>query len=380
MWKTSFLILSLLILVITPGCGREGGDAARPPMSITDTLGGAETEGFEKVYHPKQFIFPNDHGAHPRYKNEWWYFTGNLFTANGRSFGFQFTLFRYAVSPKIPAEKSSWATNQIYLAHVALSDIENGVFHTDERFSRGAMGLAGVTNNTLHAWLDDWTLVGNTQGCNGCLAVDLSIVAKDFRLKLHILNIRPAALHGDRGFSRKSPAADNASYYYSYTRMSASGDIRVAGAVYPVHGSAWFDHEWSTSSLDSDQSGWDWFSLQLTSRVDLMVFRLRNRTDPEKDYYYGSLIRPDGGVEALHKGNIKLLPLGNWKSSTSGIEYPLTWRLDIPAKNIHMMIRPKMANQEMNQSFRYWEGAVEADGISSGIRISGVGYMELTGY
>lgn len=380
MFEASIKILSLLIMAVIAGCGREGGDVAQPLMSITDTLVGGDTEGYARVYQPRPFSFPADHGAHPEYKNEWWYFTGNLTAEDGREFGFQFTLFRYAVAPKMPASKSAWATNQVYLAQIALSDINQGKYYSDERFGRGAMALAGVSANPFRAWLDNWTVSAGPAQCGDCLAVDITAAAADFQLRLRLSNTRPAVLHGDRGFSRKSSSRGNASYYYSYTRMNTSGEIALNGAAYGVGGQAWFDHEWSTSSLEPEQSGWDWFSLQLSNRSELMVFRLRNRDEPDKDYYYGSLIHPDGVFEPLQKEDLRLSPLATWNSGASGISYPLTWQLDIPDKTLSLLVRPRMANQEMNRSFRYWEGAISAVGKLSGKDLTATGYMELTGY
>jgi len=374
------LKIMMAILMMISGCGRDAGNVAPAPMSITATLAGADTEGYVRVYEPRLLRFPADHGSHAEYKNEWWYFTGNLTAKGGRDFGFQFTLFRYAVAPHMPASSSAWATNQVYLAQVALSDINKGEYHADERFGRGAMAVAGVADNPFRAWLDDWTVSADAAACGDCFTVNIKAAASGFRLRLHLNNTRPAVLHGDRGFSRKSPAPGNASYYYSYTRMSASGEIALNGVVYDVAGQAWFDHEWSTFSLEPDQSGWDWFSLQLSNRSELMVLRLRNRDDPDKDYYYGSLIHPDGAFESLHKSDLRLSPLTAWNSGASGVSYPLTWQLELPGKTLSLLIRPRMANQEMNRSFRYWEGAIRADGKLSGKELTGTGYMELTGY
>ena len=382
-FRTGFsrLKFMLAVLVLVSGCGREGTDVAQAPMSITGILAGAHTRGYEQVLKPRPFSFPADHGAHPAYKNEWWYFTGNLTTDSGRTFGFQFTLFRYAVAPPgVALTNSAWATNQVYLAQVALSDINKDKYHTDERYGRGAMGLAGVVAEPFRAWLDDWTVIADPKACGDCYAVEIKAAATGFKLRLHLQNTQPAVLHGDRGLSRKSPVPGNASYYYSYTRMDASGEIVVNDAVYEVGGMAWFDHEWSTSSLQPDQSGWDWFSLQLSNRSELMVFRLRNRITPDNDYYYGSLIEPDGRLQSLHQGDLHLRALTSWKSAASGAVYPLTWQLDIPGKKLSLRVTPRMANQEMNRSFRYWEGAIQAGGKMADRKVAGTGYMELTGY
>ena len=44
------------------------------------------------------FAFPRDHFSHPDFQTEWWYYTGNLKSADGRRFGFELTFFRQAVT------------------------------------------------------------------------------------------------------------------------------------------------------------------------------------------------------------------------------------------------------------------------------------------
>jgi len=320
------------------------------------------------------------HGAHPEYGNEWWYFTGNIQTGAGRKFGFQFTLFRYAIAPGKPASGSAWSTNQIYLAHIALSDIGNNKFYSEERFGRGAVGLAGVKAVPFQAWLDEWRVTGTPCASGDCFSVDISAATGDFKLALHLKNSRTMVLHGDRGYSRKSPEPGNASYYYSYTRMDVSGSVNVKNENYDVRGTGWFDHEWSTSALMPDQAGWDWFSIQLSNQTELMVFRLRHRSDAAKHYYYGLLVHADGSLERLSREDFELHVHDTWNSPVTGVAYPSTWSLDLPGKQTHLQLNPGMLNQEMNHRFRYWEGAITATGTVSRLPVSGTGYMELTGY
>src|SRR5712692_1086282 len=115
-----------------------------------------DTTGFARADRKRLFTFPDDHGPHPDYQTEWWYYTGNLDTSDGRHFGYQLTFFRRAIAPTTAARTSDWATNQIYFAHFALTDVKNNDHFGTERFSRGAAGLAGATGNPYRVWLEDW--------------------------------------------------------------------------------------------------------------------------------------------------------------------------------------------------------------------------------
>jgi predicted secreted hydrolase len=112
-----------------------------------------DDKGFARALKPKEFIFPPDHGPHNPYRSEWWYFTGNLKNPQGRQFGYELTFFRFALKPEILESKSAWRSNQMYMAHLTLTDVEKGQFYTDERISRAGNELAGASNKKYHVWL-----------------------------------------------------------------------------------------------------------------------------------------------------------------------------------------------------------------------------------
>jgi predicted secreted hydrolase len=371
-----WLIATLLIV----SCG--GDPPAPPALSVSGTLGGDSTEGYARATGLRKFEFPRDHGPHPRYRIEWWYFTGNLANGDGRRYGFQFTLFRRAVSPSPPDSASPWSTNQIYLAHAALVDVTAGSFQYDERFARGALGLAGVESEPFRAWLEDWQVeeVPSPQQCRECFQVRIAVQASSFALDLSLRNTKPPVLHGREGLSAKGHRPGNASYYYSHSRLDTSGTIRQGRFSHLVRGSSWFDHEWSTSSLEPEQSGWDWFALQLDDSTEIMLFRLRHRSDPAADYLYGSYVDPDGQLTPLKGDDFRIRIEKSWRSPRSGATYPAAWRISLPQLDIVLNVRPRLADQEMQTSFRYWEGAVDVRGERDGTVIAGEGYVELTGY
>jgi len=373
-------ILALLALAIAAAVyllvRPERSSPPRASLSVAGELRAADDRGYAKALAPREFRFPADHGPHPEFRTEWWYYTGNLATADGRRFGFQLTLFRSALAPRMPPRESAWATRQAWLAHFTVTDVEAGAFHSFERWSRGALGLAGAQAEPFRVWVKDWTAaaVGQT------FPIRLTAADDGASIDLMLQQGKPPVLQGERGLSRKSAEPGNASYYYSLTRMPASGTVRVAGESFSVTGLAWMDREWSTSSLGKDQVGWDWFSLQLSDGWDVMLYRLRRKDGTADPASGGSLVDPRGGSRTLDLPRFQILGSGQWRSPRSGVRYPARWRLRIPEEDLSLEVRPVLADQELDVSFHYWEGAVAIEGTHRGKPVRGNGYVELTGY
>jgi len=352
---------------------------SQPAESITvgSALGGGDHAGYQRADQPRPFHFPADHGPHPEFRNEWWYVTGNLADATGRQFGYQLTLFRIALSPDQPVMDSAWRTNQVYMGHFALTDVSGEKHHGFERFSRGAAGLAGAQATPFRVWLEDWELSGTEADA---FPLRLRVREGDIALDLTLQAGKPVVLQGDRGLSQKSAEPGNASYYYSHTRLPTRGTVDLNGQTFTVQGSSWLDREWSTSALGPEQSGWDWFALQLDDGRDLMFYRLR-RKDGGMDSFSKGVLVDAGGQTRLLRGNaVDLQPLGEWTSPQSGDRYPAAWRLRLPGEGLDLTVTPKVANQEMRLTVRYWEGAVAVSGRAGEDNIHGQGYLEMTRY
>ncbi|HKI01323.1 MAG TPA: lipocalin-like domain-containing protein [Thermoanaerobaculia bacterium] len=332
---------------------------------------------YARALGPRSFRFPADHGPHPEFRTEWWYYTGNLETAEGRRFGFQLTFFRSALAPEMPARESAWASRQAWLAHFTITDVQSGTFRSFERWSRGALGLADAQGEPFRVWLKDWT----AEAVRGqAPPIHLKTSEDGLGIDLILQQGKPPVLQGERGLSRKSAEPGNASYYYSLTRMPASGTVRVGGERFAVTGLAWMDREWSTSSLGKDQVGWDWFSLQLSDGWDVMLYRLRRKDGKADPASSGTLIGPAGETRPLSLGDFTIEDAGEWRSPRSGARYPERWRLRIPSEDLDLEVLPLLADQELDVSFRYWEGAVGIEGTHRGRPAQGRGYVELTGY
>ncbi|MDN5869831.1 MAG: carotenoid 1,2-hydratase [Nitrococcus sp.] len=377
-----YLPYALLLLAVSIGVGWwqfTGATTDQDQQSATKTSAMRTSEsddmaGYAKVSGPRPMRFPRDHGAHPDYRVEWWYFTGNLATAQGRPFGFELTFFRFAMAPSQPPRASDWATRQMWVANFAISDIKPERFHFFKRSQRGALGLAGAQIEPVRIWLDNWEL--RALSAQSLFPAGLQAKQGDAGIDLRLTSEKPLVLQGDAGYSRKSADPENASYYYSYTRLRAQGTLTVDGETYQVSGTAWMDREWSTSALAENQVGWDWISLQLDDGRDLMLYRLRERDGSAGPYSAGVVIGKAGEPHDLSVAEFEMTPLRYWRSEATGVSYPVAWRVQVPSANLDLEVEARMPNQELNMKMRYWEGAVTA----SGEDVSGVGYLELVGY
>lgn len=378
---TLYLWAIILLVIVSANFAA----AQRNSTSVSDTLSSKADEGFARVLEPMTFQFPRDHGAHPEYQIEWWYYTGNLHTDDGKAFGYQLTFFRFALTPQMPERTSHFATNQIYMAHFAVTDAANNEYFCFERRSRGAGGLAGATGDpTYKVWLEDWSA---TEAESGVIRLHVPSTSDSIEkepqigLSLDLRQTRPPILQGDRGFSQKGPESGNATYYYSLVGLETTGEITVNGERVSVSGISWMDHEFGTSFLGEGFVGWDWFSLQLEDSTTLMLYCLR-RSDQSCDpqTFEGTLVYPDG--QQLHIGtkDFTLTPTRQWTSPESGATYPSGWQITFPELNISLQVEPLIPNQEFRASFTYWEGAVRVSGQIDGAAVGGHGYVELTGY
>jgi predicted secreted hydrolase len=400
---------SATVTASTSGNAATPADANRLAALRADS----SLSGFELATQPRQFEFPRDHGPHPSFRHEWWYVTGHLDAATGEPFGFELTFFRFALKPPLlaetpqPASPSAWRTRQIYMAHFAVSDIGRKQFHVAERFARDALGLAGARAEPFRVSLEDWWLgvpeladaqrpatnaPASTQASTAPRGADtwhLVAADKGYSLDLEITPASPIMLNGDAGLSRKSGAEGAASYYYSIPRMSARGRITRDGKPLDVQGTVWLDREWGSGSLGNDQQGWDWYALQLDDGSALMFYALRKRSDPRNGqsdpngtrdtHSAGTWLAPDGTTRPLTNDDVQIEATNEW-TSPRGVRYPARWHLRVRSLNLDVDIQPLLADQELNTSTRYWEGACTVAGTREGRDIRGKAYVELVGY
>ena len=350
---------AVLIVVGLTGCG------SKPPtakVELATLLDDASADLFQHAEEPRPFSFPQDHGAHKKFRQEWWYLSSILRTNEGREFGAQFTLFRFALNPDTDTE--DWRSNQLYLAHVAISDVAEERHVDFERASKGHRELAQVAINPFDLNIDGWRL----QSTSDTFApLRLEVKNRDVEILLSLDMVKPVVAHGNSGLSRKSPT--NASFYYSIPRLETNGYLTIEYDTYKVSGRSWFDHEWSSGFLSSRFNGWDWLYLNMDDGRDYVLFSVRSKHDGTHEYSTGAEIDANGDIRMMATSEWSFKPLRYWKT------YPVEWQIDIESHSMH--VRPAFDDQSMKTSIQYWEGLVHA---YENERKVGEGYLELTGY
>ena len=320
-----------------------------------------------------EYAFPRDHGAHPEYRTEWWYYTGHLRTESGRRYGFEVTFFRVGVSRE-PSE-NRWDLRAIMPAHFAVTDVEARDFRFYEKLNRASVFTAGAAEGKLDVFNEAWSATTNPDG-------SWRLVAREGRdsLDLVLRSAKPPAVHGENGVSQKAPIEGYASHYYSMTRLAAEGTINGQRAT----GQVWMDHEFGSSVLRENQQGWDWFSIQLDNDTELMLYVIR-RSDGTPDVTSsGSLVTAEGRVIHIRRDQMRITALAKWKSPKSGATYPMGWRVELPKFNVSVTLKPLLREQELitlgSTNITYWEGACDVSGSFGGTPVRGEAYVEMTGY
>jgi predicted secreted hydrolase len=324
-----------------------------------------------------RYKFPHDHFNHPDFQTEWWYYTGNLKSADGHRFGFELTFFRQGVDrdSKTPG---TWEVRDLYFAHLALSDLDGGKFLHAERTNRAGPGIAGVSEADGRIWNGNWQVAwrGDQQV--------LHAIDERFALHFTLRSAKPPVIHGENGVSQKAEGAGRASHYTSLTRLNTQGEIELGGRKFPVAGTAWVDHEFFTHQLEADQVGWDWMSIQLHDNSELMLFCIRRKDGSIDPYSAGTFVDARGETTRLRRDEFSLEPGETWVSPATHAVYPVRWLISVPKLGIALESSTLLPSQELASSGgfvpAYWEGAVVLAGTKGGSSIGGVGYLEMTGY
>ena len=305
---------------------------------------------------PRPVTLPRDDAPHRAYTTEWWYYNGHLQAETGEQFSFHYVVF----DVRFPGISPS----NIY--QVAITDHQRGAFAQDQRLISNApvsQDPAGFQYANA-----GWLITGN----NGSDHVASTLPGYAFELDLR--QTKPAALHGGIGFLDFNATAKT--YYYSRTRMAATGTVTTGVKTLKVTGMAWFDHQWG--NFRPERGGWDWFALQLDDGTDLMLFQLRDATGA-LFHSYATMAAKDGSTQDLPASAVQITPADTWTSPASGGKYPMGWRLKIPGANIDVSLEPVVRAAEFDATSttfnKYWEGPVTIRGNRAG-----KGFVEMVGY
>lgn len=330
---------------------------------------------FAAVQSGKTLEFPHDYGAHPDFRTEWWYATGWIETPDGTPLGFQVTFFRSATEHD-RANPSKFAPQQLIIAHAALSDPSQGKLLHDQKSAREGFGLAYARTGNTDVKLDDWSLVRTDNG-----QYQAVVHGQDFTFNFTLTPTQQPLVQGQGGFSRKGPKPEQASYYYSEPHLHVAGTLTRQGKPVAIKGSAWLDHEWSTSVLDTHASGWDWVGINLNQGAALMAFRIRS-TDGTQLWAQAALRDAQGRVRQFRPDEIAFTPRRRWRSPRTGATYPVA--LSIRTGEFNWYLEPLQDDQELDSRRStgavYWEGAMTVYRDDQGKQAVGRGYLEMTGY
>jgi len=360
------------------GRGKGEGDARRLIAALVSVFLIATGFAYQLALPGRKLAFPADHYSHPDFKTEWWYYTGHLETESGKRYGYQVTFFRFGVRDRQNDMKGPPMFTELYMAHFALSDIGAKKFTFRERINRGFDDKAGAATDRYLVWNEDWKVEGDERNHS------IQVNERGIRLRLTLQSLKRPVLHGENGLSRKGEGEGRASYYYSLTRMQTEGELTIDGKMEKVRGLSWMDHEFGSNQLREDQIGWDWFSVQLDNKTELMLYLMRRKEGSADPYSSGTLVRADGTTRHLKLSDYRVEVLDRWKSPKSGAAYPMKWKVTIPSESIDLEIDPVFPAQELitSRSTRvtYWEGAARIKGRVRDKAVTGFGYVEMTGY
>ncbi len=322
-----------------------------------------------------RYEFPRDHFNHPEYQTEWWYYTGNLRSRNGHRFGFELTFFRQGVSRTL--SPSPWYVHDLYMAHLALSDVSGGRYYEAERLNRAGPGIAGIDAAAGAIWNGNWQtrISENAHSLRG--------TGENFSFELNVVPQKRPVIQGIDGVSQKAEGAGHASHYISFTRMKTVGTVELNGTPYEVDGDTWMDHEFFSDSVSGDEVGWDWLSIQLNDNTELMLYRLRHKDGSVDPYSSGTYVDSQGKTLHLTLRDFSMTPAGaTQKSPQTGATYPVAWSVTVPELKLQIDISTPLKNQEFVSRFgpSYWEGAIDVTGRHEDKPVHGDGYLEMTGY
>ena len=330
----------------------------------------AEKE-YSRAIGPYDWNFPRDHGAHPEFQTEWWYFTGHL-EAGDSTYGFELTTFR-AANPTTNNVKSKWAADQIYLTHFTITDEINKKFYKYELVNRNSFNLAGASKIELDVRNGSYHMYQENNKLN------IKAKNKEIELILKLDLDTKIVLNGKDGLSQKGQEPGNASYYYSIPRLFGNGILKIKNEIIQIdNASVWMDREFFTIE-NPQNNGWDWFSIQFDDGSNLMIYQIRDENNNPTEFSSGTYSDSSGNFIILNPKDFELIIEDYWKSKKTKIKYPLIWNINIPKLNIEIQTSPTMNNQELVLDeildMTYWEGRCLVSGSHKG-----KAYMELVGY
>jgi predicted secreted hydrolase len=371
-----FLAMAFLVLILIGGLWFVQRMPSGPAVSKSPdfTQLAARLRDLERRFPgddpDRPLAFPADHGPHPKAAAETWDFAGWLRDGSGRDFGFRLSFARLGLRPDPPRRPSAWAASAVYRGLFALADGSGGGFHSQERFERAALGLCGFDAAAGRLWLDHWAMrVSPDETAGFTLRAETGGNAVDLRLGSLKPAVMPEGLSGGGNLRA-----------YLLSRLDVTGMVTTEGRIRAVTGSAWLSHAWGRLLPTGGQVALDRLQLQLDDGRELLILRLRRRDGSAEPVDRGLWIGAEGRTETLSSRDVQLKATGWWLSPKSRARYPVRWSLRLPSLKAELSLMPLVENQEVEGASRGWSGAVWGTGTVAGRPVSGVGFVELSGY
>lgn len=343
---------------------------------LTPSVAWART--FKQALPGYVFSFPRDHVSHDEFKTEWWYYTGHLESKDQKHYGYELTFFRTGVDELPVKQRSPWDVKDIFLAHFAITDENNKTFHYFEKLNRSGLNSAGARLDHYYVFNENWSV--EQLGNQYVLKADTS----DFGLHLLLTSVKPPVVHGKDGVSQKASCKGCASHYYSMTRLKSEGYVYLKGQAIPVSGTSWMDHEFGSNQLTSEQVGWDWYSVQLNDKTELMLYVIKKTDGSIDSNSSGTIVYADGSSKHISQSEFSITTKRQWKSPHTGGTYPMEWTINVPSQKVSLNLVPVLDDQELSTAkstgVSYWEGATTVNGQVNGKSVKGQAYVEMTGY
>lgn len=323
-----------------------------------------------------QYKFPEDHYSHDQFRTEWWYYTGHLTTKDNKRFGYELTFFRTGADDEPANKNSKWKIDNFYLAHFAVTDEAGKKFRFYEKLNRSGLNIAGARQDSYYVYNEGWSV--EKLGERYLLKAD----TPEYSIHLILEPGKKPVVHGVNGVSQKASCVGCASHYYSMTRLKTEGTVFVGQKPESVTGLTWMDHEFGSNQLTGDQSGWDWYSIQLDDNRELMLYLLRRADGSVEKASSGTLVNADGSSKHILLNEFSVKTKSTWKSPKTGGTYPMGWHVSVPSAALELDLEPNLLDQELvttrSTGVSYWEGSVTVKNSSG--KPCGQGYVEMTGY
>ena len=375
MWRRLTRLSSLLLVF---GCAEAPSDRdirMRAASLLSEEAGTAAVDQpFAEVLPEVPVLFPRDHGPHPSFRQEWWYWTFVLWRDQGQKtppshaaeFGAQLVFFRRALAPL--QEPEGWRATQVYMSHFAVTNVAMSAHRYKETLSRAMPGTAVVRGQPFSIRMPGIS-VHSIEEAFAPLRV--AAEASGVSLNLRIDATKAPILQGENGFSAKSK--DAASHYYSIPRLFVRGALGWNSQEVPVLGWAWLDREWSSQELPRGLVGWDWMALHLTDGSELMLYRLV-RADGSRDAYnYAALREASGRITKFKTHEFKMQPLREVEIENQ--RFVVEWRMSLLGDS-DFLVKAAIDDQYLATTVGYWEGLVRVTDLEG--NYIGDGYLEMT--